>query len=367
MAKYEPDKQVNGLRKYDNRGYYLHYEDVLNVTNSSYRDKRIASLDTPINVVRNKAKQLLGEVASGIDPFETSTGLTVNDLFHDYLEDCRSRKVKGAMNNGINKDKPSDIENIYNRHIKPTIGRKNAKNIQRGDIKILHRNISKDYKYQSNRVVELLCAIYNNAISSDLVDTNPATHIRKNQEEERDRYLTKKELGKIVEELNLKAKEQDGKWSKSISFIWLSILTGARKGELASAKWTDLKDNKITLKKHKTDKSGQPRTIYLSTQALNIVNKLKRDSEYIIGVKDPKKLWRGVRERAGCPDLHYHDLRHAFGTFAFDALRNDKLGGNLMGHADRKSFDRYQKVLPETAQESSQVVGDYIQKLWMEG
>ena len=354
MPKYAIDKKVNGLRKYNDhaKGYYLHYKVD---GHSSFRDKKIAPLDAPIVAVRNKAKKMLGMAVQGIDPFTNKSQPTFADIWQAYVDDMENRGVKRI----------NYAESTYKKYLQKPLGNKLISEIKRGDIKRIHDNVSKSYKYQANRIIDLIRATFNNAIALSLIEVNPAKFVKKNKEEKRKRYLTQQELNAVVCELNLKSQEENGRWMRSVSFIWLCILTGARKGELAKAKWSNLQGNKIILEEHKTDKDGEARVIYLSSQAMNIINKLDQTDKYIIGINDPSKMWQGIRKRAGCPDVRIHDLRHSFASYARRSLTKLEETGNLLGHADLQSTQRYAHIFEEDSSSNAQAVGDYIQKLWM--
>ena len=370
MAQYENDSKVTELKKFKT-GYYLYYK-----INGKRRMMKLCSLSIPVEVARTYARKNLILIDDGIDPMEEKQSqgiIRYRDIHTSYVQDCRRRKVKTAMPKGTNKDKPSQIEDFYTQYIEKSFGNKLIQDIKRADVKKLHADISEQINpmtgegkiYQANRILQQIKATYNNAISEDKTEINPATHVKMNTEQERDVYLTPEQLNAVVHELNLR--EQNTLFPNSIKFIWLSILTGARKGELAKACWSDLHINKIILNEHKTDKDGKPRTIYLSTQALSIINSLPRNNKTIIGLKDPSKMWRNIRTKLGIEHVRIHDLRHSFGSYANKSLGRIKETGNLLGHKDMKSTQRYVHIFQEDSLENAQVVGDFIQKQYMTG
>ena len=141
----------------------------------------------------------------------------------------------------------------------------------------------------------------------------------------------------------------------------LLIYTGCRKGELISAKWSDLKGNQIILKNHKTDDKDGPRVIRLNDQAMQIINSLERKGSKLIDTNYPDKFWQKVRVEAGVPDLRIHDLRHSFATFA---LRSKKVTlveiANLLGHKSPKTTMRYAHVMDDTAKQTAKDVGNEL-------
>ena len=71
VTRYTKDKKINGLRIYPT-GYYVYYR-----LNGKRREMKISSKDVSINVVRKKARQILGKVAMEIDPLEEKKNLTL--------------------------------------------------------------------------------------------------------------------------------------------------------------------------------------------------------------------------------------------------------------------------------------------------
>ena len=92
MARYQVDRDIRQLRK-TKTGYYLYYRIAGKKT-----EMKIASLDLPINAVRDMAYMLLGDIARGKDPMqdrrEAKLGETFKDIFQSYLTDCRKRGRK---------------------------------------------------------------------------------------------------------------------------------------------------------------------------------------------------------------------------------------------------------------------------------
>jgi integrase len=57
--------------------------------------------------------------------------------------------------------------------------------------------------------------------------------------------------------------------------------------------------------------------------------------------KSRKKGRRGIRDRAGVPDLRVHDLRHGVGTYAGAAGLNAFIVRDLLGHKTMTMTGRY--------------------------
>jgi integrase len=276
---------------------------------------------------------------------------TLNDLFVIYKKDLARRKCKTI----------TKIEQTYNNNIKETLGDRDISTIIRGDIATLHFDISDRAPYTANSCLTMLKSMFNLAITLSYVESNPATHIGKNRENKRKRYLTNAELLRITEVLNeLKDKPQ---YKKSVTFIWLLILTGARKGEIGNAKWSDLHGNALVIKDHKTDKLGEDRVIYLAPMAMEIISGCARGvGEYIVGIKTPRRAWEKIKQLAGLEDVCLHDIRHSYASWSLQKVSLAEVGG-LLGHRDQATTQRYAHIHQDKAIENANLVGNHIESI----
>ena len=99
------------------------------------------------------------------------------------------------------------------------------------DIDALHAEISQTRPVRANRVVEVLRKAFNLAIRWGWRGDNPASGVRRNPEEKRDRYLTPAEVMRVGEAL---AAHPERTSADAILFL---MLTGARRSEALQATW----------------------------------------------------------------------------------------------------------------------------------
>jgi integrase len=224
----------------------------------------------------------------------------LNDLFKLYLRDLKRRKCKT-----INK-----IQQTYDNNIAPSLGDKLITDIIRGDIASLHFDISERAPYIANKCLTVLKSMFNLAITLSLVDNNPATHIGKNRENKRKRYLTNDELLKIVGEMN----------------------------------------------------RLQDRIIYLAPQAMKIVESLPRDNDYIIGIKTPRRTWETILKNTGITNVRLHDIRHSYASWSLQVVKLSEVG-DLLGHRDQATTQRYAHIHQEQSIANANKVGSHIENL----
>lgn len=144
----------------------------------------------------------------------------------------------------------------------------------------------------------------------------------------------------------------------------LLLLTGARRGEIAAARWCDLHGAKLVLNTHKTDHTGEDRIIHLPKLAMDILAGIPNTGtkERILGIQSPRKLWNSVREKAGCPDLRLHDLRHWFASIAISSGYNLSQIGELLGHRDADTTKRSAHLTDDAAALVAENVAELMTK-----
>ena len=139
-----------------------------------------------------------------------------------------------------------------------------------------------------------------------------------------------------------------------MSFILLLIFTGARKGELAKARWEDWYGDYIELKDHKTDKDGKTRKIWLNSQSRSVIQALQgeKKKKTILGIKNPIKLWNSVKLTCGCNDLVLHDLRHSFAQFQQILQKYKLCRPESLWYKSLSMMQRYQHIEDRTSKET---------------
>ncbi len=151
--------------------------------------------------------------------------------------------------------------------------------------------------------MDRLRAVFNKAKEWGWEGVNPTAGIKKHKQKSRDRYLTSEEMPKFFEALN----ELNHDTIKD--FIWIALLTGARKSNILSMEWqhVNFKDKSWYLPDTKNDTS---QLIPLVEEALDILkNRFKtKNSKWVFPSKmsesghleEPKKVWKRVLQNATC-------------------------------------------------------------------
>lgn len=141
---------------------------------------------------RTLAKKYLGEIAHGEDPAakkkESRDLPLIKNLAQDYLE---RYAIPRKRQRSVEEDKKL-LRNI----ILPSIGNQQVQHISRRTIESIHLQLEKT-PYQANRVLALLSKMFSLAIAWKWRGDNPVKGIERYQEEKRDRWFNKEEVGRF--------------------------------------------------------------------------------------------------------------------------------------------------------------------------
>ena len=325
---------------------------------------------------RAKAKSIIGDVADGNDPQTAKAteraAMTVNELCTLYLSDgCETKK-----SSTIATDKGR-----ITRHIKPLIGRKRVKDLTSNDIRRFMSDIAKGKtaatvktgahglarvtggKGTATRTVGLLGGIMSFAVSEGIRADNPVLGVKRYTDKKGERYLSPTELSRLGETLGSVEKTAP----LAVLAIRLLILTGCRKSEILSLKWSEV-DFEIGCLRLDDSKTGQ-KIVMLGAPPLQLLaNQPKQEnSEYIFPAMKGKghyvglpKAWERIRKLAELDGVRLHDLRHSFASVGAGAGMGLQMVGKLLGHSDPKTTARYSHIADNPIKEAADRISGTI-------
>jgi integrase len=130
--------------------------------------------------------------------------------------------------------------------------------------------------------------------------------------------------------------------------IRLAVETGMRRGELLAMQWADVDLGARTVRLMKT-KNGHPRTVPLSTTALQLLRDTPRTDTRVfpITANALRLAWERLRRRAGVVGLRFHVLRHEGVSRFFEKGLNMPEVATISGHRDPQLLMRYTHPKPE--------------------
>ena len=191
-------------------------------------------------------------------------------------------------------------------------------------------------------------------------DSNPCKDIKRYRRRARERFLSPDEIRRVVEVLN----RYDETRPAQADLIRLLLMTGCRKGELLTLKWRDYREGKLFLR----DSKNGPRTVWLSTAAREVLDRLPRKGAWVFPspyraaehLAEITDFWRDVRKEAGVPDVRPHDLRHTYASIALAHGETVLTIGRLLGHDHPGTTLKYTNFADAAAREAVDTVSTVL-------
>jgi integrase len=310
---------------------------------------------------RKLAKQKLAEIHQGADPSaarkRSRSAPTVEELAARYMEEhARPKKKRRSVE--------SD-ERLLRLHILPAMGRLKVQDVTRADANALHHSM-RESKTQANRALALLSKMLNLAEKWDLRPdgSNPCRHVERYKENPKERFLSRAEmvrLGEVLREVAEEGKEHPS----AILAIRLLALTGMRKAEVLSLRWSDI-DTAQSVARLRDSKTGK-KAVPLPAPALELLVRARTAAEgspFVCPGKAPDKPfnglqrpWSRIRARAGIEDVRLHDLRHSHASRGVGLGLGLPIIGKLLGHTQAATTQRYAHVDEDPLREAAELVG----------
>lgn len=352
-----------------------------------------AYTDISIEQARKLAAKCRGEIAEGTNPQASKRAFrqeaTLKELFETYMDRYSKPHKKSWIYD----------EREINKFLAHWFTRK-ISTIANHEIAKLHHTIKEENGlYQANRMLERIRAMYNKAIEWGWQGSNPAHGIRKFKEKSRDRFLQPDELPYFFAAL-------DQEHNEAIrDYIWLSLLTGARKSNMLAMRWDEISLERKQWRIPET-KNGDPVIVALSEQAVNILNTRKAGSTspWVFPsatsasghTEEPKKAWQRLLHRVeiyqlitllaeredwddariiqtkqgaeasiskalvalrsqatqhnidisqcGLPDIRIHDLRRSLGSWQAVTGASGYVIGKSLGHKSQQATAIYARL-----------------------
>jgi integrase len=332
---------------------------------------------------REEARELRRKIDRGIDPLAERKDQdlvaaaerdapSMQDLFDRYEKEHLPHKSARAA---------ADDRSIWKQLVLPRLGAMKVTAVKSPDIDALHADISTTRPVRANRTIEVMRKAFNLAIRWGWRSDNPVSGVRKNPEHRRARYLSSAEIMKLAEALAAHHEKT------SAQAIRLLMLTGARRGEVLSARWDmfDL-ENGVWVKPSAHTKQRKEHRVPLSAPAVQLLKDLKAnalerakkaeateinphvfpgdDGEPLI---DIKRTWLTVCKKAGLAKeveqctrdgkvikekdgkpiivwkatVRIHDLRHTYASVLASEGLSLPIIGALLGHTQPQTTARY--------------------------
>lgn len=198
----------------------------------------------------------------------------------------------------------------------------------------------------ANRWLAVIGGCFQAAVRAEVLERNPVSKVKSDRESApRSRTLSPDEMGRLLAALE-QEKTRDP-WAAA--GILLAVLTGGRRGEILSLRWTDVRLEE-GFARLPDSKGGKPRFLALPARALEALRELPRVGSYVVAPgrepklgKDGKPLpekprpdlkgpWERLTKAAGVEGVTFHDLRRTFGR-ELNRAAGLRVAQEALGHA----------------------------------
>jgi integrase len=214
------------------------------------------------------------------------------------------------------------------------------------------------------RVIVILRYLFNLARKWNVLkgNENPAAGIPVPPDVQRNRFLDKSEIERLVEAL---VRDENQVAAKAILLL---LLTGARRNEITHACWEHVNLRSSTLFVP-LSKSGKSRYVFLNAAATEVLRSVPRlpTNPYVfpspITGRPCASLhfpWHRIRTEAGLSDVRLHDLRHTFASVLVNEGKQLYRVQRLLGHANAKATQRYAHLAPEALADAAEAMGNVV-------
>jgi integrase len=280
----------------------------------------------------------------GPSPFENHREeMTFGALLEDFIE----RHVKPHAKNPARAER--SCRGAVDFYLSAWKSRK-ISTVSRTDVLNKFTDVGKTAPYAANRLAALVRGMFNFAIDAEIFrGANPAARVKFHPETSRTRFLSGDELARLFATLKkLQKSDRD-----LVDFVNLSLWTGARKSDVFSMRWDDVRldDNKWTIP---NPKSGKSYDVPLTPEAVGILEarkKIRRSSPFVFPshgksghVEDLKTAWRKLLKKASINNLRIHDLRRTQGSWQAGLGTSLTIIGKSLGHSSLAATQIYARL-----------------------
>ena len=191
--------------------------------------------------------------------------------------------------------------------------------------------------------------------------SNPCRGIRRYRRKGRERFLSDEEVRRLSQTLAA----HEARSPLAADAIRLLLLTGCRKGEILTLRWSDYREGHLFLRDSKTG----PRTVWLSSPARRTLDGLERSGPWVFPRprgKGPRRdfwlhdFWDRIRAEAGLADVRLHDLRHTHASIALKNGESVLAIARLLGHRNPETTLKYTHAADAMIKSAAETVGDAL-------
>jgi integrase len=302
----------------------------------------------------------------------------------EYLEDWLQNTSRVNVTEGIQRQRQVHVRD----HLSPYIGSEKLAELRSVHVRLVKQELLEKGLAPNTvgYILGTLSTALNQAVDDELIPRNPASSVRKPKSRgAKMRVLSAEQAAALVD--SVRGTRYEALYAVA---VWL----GPRQGELAALTWADVNPEKRLLRIWRsvnTDrageiwsatKSGEEREIILPENiAASLIRHSKIQAEEKLAAgrswKNPDLVFPNTRggvnrratvyenfqrhrERAGLPEMRFHDLRDTAGTLMIRGGVDVRTVADILGHADpAMTLRRYAHVLPDMRERAASVIDSY--------
>lgn len=316
-----------------------------------------------VDSARKKAHELLGQIASGIDPADKKAlkgrEASLEAVMKEFVTNHVRRKLKPKT--------VHSYERIIGRFILPELGTMKLSQIGHREIEGFHQRYAGSPR-QANLSVAIISKFFNWAAGQGYREgqANPCAHIAKYPERKVERFLSVEEIQRLGSALT-EAEQSQSENPYAIAAIRLLLFTGARLSEILTAKWELVDWERGVLRLE--DRKANDKAILLTPPAIDLLKALPRthgnpyiivgavEGQHLINLQKP---WRRLRKAAALDDVRLHDLRHSFASIGAGEGHSLLIIGRLLGHSQAATTQRYAHLADDPIRQAGDAISAKI-------
>ena len=289
---------------------------------------------------------------------EDPAGRAAVPLFRDFVMDDWLPAQRFSTDWG------KRVEHMIDRRLLPAFGALRLDRVRRPTVERWFDAMSRKTPGAANMTLAVLRKIMSAAKAASHVGTDPVAGVRPNQRGKMTRFLSAEEIGRLHRTLDRLVEKRSSCLPQS-DIIRLLLLTGCRKSEILTLRWSEVAGDVLRLAEAKTG----PRTVWLSEAAQAIIARQPRNgSAYVFpSPRDPERpqsgnlgFWRRARREAGIEDVRLHDLRHTVASQAVAQGVPLPTVARMLGHSQPMMTLRYAHVGDREVEDAAERVGASI-------
>ena len=288
-----------------------------------------------------------GEQGVGVLPEQTVFEVVAEEVFRRYQRNWKPGTIK--VNRGY-----------YNNQLLPWFGGKQIAGITRRDVRQWFASLHAT-PAAADRAAPVLSVIFSQAERYGYrpADTNPCKGIKRYRRRGRERFLSPEEWRRLSAVLT----RHEADRALHAALVRLLLLTGCRKGEFLTLRWSCYREGKLFLPDSKTG----ARTVWLCAAARGVLDGLPRTASWVFPTRQGNRplpsidrFWQRVRAEADLHDVRLHDLRHSYASIALRHGETLLTIGKLLGHNDPATTLKYTHLVEAQVREAADALASVL-------